>query len=217
MQNSGNSFIQILTENCTIDDIPKRLSDLSMIIFNYDRCIEHYLFNSFQNYYNITELHAAELVDRIEIYHPYGKVGHLPWQQKEDSMAFGAEPKSNDLLNITSQIRTFTEGTDPKSSEIASIQNLARNSSVIVFLGFAFHKLNMQILKPDNGTLLKDIMNQGGSQCCFATADGISDFNCELIKTEILIDAFSGRNIHVNNKLKCAELFNEYRRGISFA
>lgn len=53
-------FFQLITENCRIDDLEKRLKSITLIIFNYDRCIEHYLFHSLINYYRIKEEKASE-------------------------------------------------------------------------------------------------------------------------------------------------------------
>jgi len=48
-----NAFFQFLTENCQKADIPARLQQISIISFNYDRCIEHYLHVALQNYYGM--------------------------------------------------------------------------------------------------------------------------------------------------------------------
>ena len=73
-------FFQILTENCTISDLPERLKSVSFIVFNYDRCLEQFLYHSIRRYYKLKDCDAADLVDQIEIYHPYGCIGSLPFQ-----------------------------------------------------------------------------------------------------------------------------------------
>src|SRR2546430_5733417 len=35
-----NRFVQLLTQNCTADDLADRLKTITFIVFNYDRCIE---------------------------------------------------------------------------------------------------------------------------------------------------------------------------------
>lgn len=42
-------FFQILTENCTKLDLIKRFQELTIIIFNYDRSVEHFLFYALKN------------------------------------------------------------------------------------------------------------------------------------------------------------------------
>jgi hypothetical protein len=46
-----NSFCQRLIESCKPSDLAERLSSVVLIIFNYDRCIEHFLYHALQNFY----------------------------------------------------------------------------------------------------------------------------------------------------------------------
>lgn len=206
-----NKFYKVLTENCRKEDLASRLDSLAMVIFNYDRCFEHFLVNAIQTYYGVDEKEAAGLLNRIEIYHPYGKVGHLPWQQCEESIAFGAEPSSSSLLKLSEQIRTFTEGTDPSSSKISSIKKRTQHSELIVFLGFAFHEINLELLKP-----YSDIRTTKSGAKCFATAKGISDHDCINIKEELSKLLKQLKSIYIRNDLSCDELFREYRRSLSY-
>lgn len=121
----------MLSENCRVDELEDRLSSVSLIVFNYDRCIEYYLYYQLQSYYGIPKEVAAVLLNKLKIYHPYGVVGYLPWQESldgdyfgKDKIDFGHEPTSDHLLDLASQIRTFTEGTDPTSSEITASREL---------------------------------------------------------------------------------------------
>jgi len=204
------NFIKLLTENCTKKNIAKRLESITLIVFNYDRCIEHFLYNSLQNYYGIRPDEAVNLVKEIEIYHPYGIVGSLPWQGGQ-SVSFGEEIDSLNLLNLANQIKTFTEGTDPKSSEILAIRKNITNTDRVVFLGFAYHKLNMKLLKPD-GPLLEST----NPRSCFGTAKGISNSDCEIIKCEINSNyKRSMTACEIRNELDCYHLFQEYWRSLS--
>jgi len=98
-------FFKLLTENCSKDDLKERFKTITMIIFNYDRCIEHFIFNALQNYYRISEQEAAELVNSVNIYHPYGDVGDLPWMNQKERMEFGEEPGANRLLGLSQKIK----------------------------------------------------------------------------------------------------------------
>jgi hypothetical protein len=71
-------FFQLLTENLRNEDVDTIFDNVSIITFNYDRCIEHYLYHAIQNYYAIVDV--ERLMKRLKIYHPYGVVGSLPWQ-----------------------------------------------------------------------------------------------------------------------------------------
>lgn len=206
-----NSFFQLLVENCRIVDLQKRMKSVALIIFNYDRCVEHFLYHSLQNYYDMDEKVAADLVQSIEIYHPYGTVGNLPWQPGGSSVVFGDELHPQRLLNVSKGIKTFTEGTDPDSSEIIDIRKLMLESNIILFLGFAFHRLNLELLTPENPS--HEIFS---NRKCFATAKGISDSDCVQIEAE-LANSFLGHvgSIELRVDLDCRQLFHEYWRQLS--
>lgn len=204
------SFMMLLTENCTKENLSRRLKSIALIVFNYDRCIEHFLYNSLKNYYDLKRGETGKLVNEIEIYHPYGVVGSLPWQS-DQSVEFGAELHPQELLNLTHQIKTFTESTDPQSKEILAIRNNVNKADPIVFLGFAYHELNMKLLMPDSST--PDLSK---ARSCFGTAKRISDHNCGMIKDQL--KAFYKGNVDyliINNKLDCNRLFEEYWRSLS--
>jgi len=206
------AFIKLLTENCTKEDLMTRLKSIALVVFNYDRCIEHFLFNAFQNVYSCDHEEAGGFVQGIEIYHPYGIVGSLPWQGGQ-SVAFGEEEVDPlRLLGLAQQIKTFTEGTDPQSSDIVAIREHVAKASRIVFLGFAYHRENMKLLRPDGHIF--DSSRPPGS--CFGTAKGISSSDCEIIKREICPSyKRSMTAMELRSDLDCHRLFAEYRRGLS--
>lgn len=205
-------FFQLLTENCERKDLEERFKSIALIIFNYDRCVEHYLYYALQNYYGISEKESAELVRNIKIYHPYGKVGALPWWTESDSIGFGSEPNPEQLLKLTSQIKTFTEGIDPESSEIEAIRHYMANADRLVFLGFAFHKLNMGLIDPNAMTKLPK---------CYATTYGISESDQEVISEQIMgfyhidINQENLHNIKMSNDT-CSKFFAEFWKGLAF-
>jgi hypothetical protein len=206
------NFWKLLFVNCKKKDISTRLKKIALIVFNYDRCIEHYLFNSLMNNYYIQAGEAANIINEMEIYHPYGTVGSLPWQDGQ-SIEYGAIPNGKQLLTLSNQIKTFTEGTDTDSSEILNIHDNISKAEKIVFLGFAYHKLNLKLLSLDE----RDGNIKKGSSICYGTAFGKSDSDCETIKSELNNSYYTGINkIFINNKLKCADLFYEYERSLSF-
>lgn len=108
-----NALFRVVIDGCKADELDERFSALSLIVFNYDRCIEHYLFHALRNYYSVSVARAASLIGRIRIFHPYGSVGELPWQNSSEHVEYGAEPSIGQLLNLKDGIKTFTEGTDP--------------------------------------------------------------------------------------------------------
>jgi len=206
-----NGFFQLLTENCRKSDLEQRLKTVVLIVFNYDRCIEHYLYHAIQNYYSISSSETISLLKLLEVYHPYGTVGSLPWSGQTNVIEFGSTPGTNQLLNLASQIKTFTEGTDESSSAVSAIRGHMQRSQRIVFLGFAFHRLNLDLLLPSSGSPKRDTNRQ-----IFATALKLSDSDTRLITSELSKTAkIHEDNIKIRNNLTCYQLFQEYWRSLS--
>jgi len=205
-----NTFWQLMTENCQENELESRFSSVSLIVFNYDRCIEHFLYYSLKNVYRLNDEKAAKIVNSIPIYHPYGVVGNLPWQNKQDSINFGGVPDHHLLVRLASKIKTFTEGTDPDSSEVSEIRNSILTAEIVLFLGFAFHKLNMKLITPDHS------VGKGAKHTSyFATATGVSDSDINEIKNEIKSLSKSGKfDISLRNDKKCYDIFHEYKRSL---
>jgi hypothetical protein len=207
------SFFKLLTENCQKNELTERFKSLTLIVFNYDRCIEHFIYHALQKYYKLSASETAELVKNINIYHPYGKVGNLPWEHSDRDIEFGAEPNPHQLLELSQKIKTFTEGTDPEESEIIAIRNHMNLANKVVFLGFAFHKLNMELITPtsDNNSKVK----------CFATTYGFSDSDKTVINRQIKELYQSNisyeHDIKVNMaNLTCGKFFTDYSKSLSF-
>jgi DUF1009 family protein len=164
------------------------------------------------NYYRISEEESSRLLNSIEIYHPYGVVGSLPWQLADNTIGFGSIAVHIDLLSIAENIKTFSEGTDPESSDIFKIRNNLKQAKRIVFLGFAFHKLNMELLKPTDLTL---VLGAEPVIKCFATTFGISDSDKEVVSS--LVSELFGEKIIINMaNVACSDFFSEYWRGLAF-
>jgi hypothetical protein len=208
-----NSFFQRLTENCKPSSLAERLSSVALIVFNYDRCIEHYLYYALQNFYpSLNAMIVGDLLRKIAIYHPYGTVGALPCFNQDDSSEYGATPDPAQLLKLSGQIKTFTEGTDEQSSEVNAIRSNMRTFDKLVFLGFAFHPLNIDLLLPNTGTI-----SQQGRRPVFATAYEISDSDIAAICNQLASrHVSSAKDIKIHKNFTCGQLFQEHTRGLSF-
>jgi hypothetical protein len=218
LQNLQNTWyphlFRLLTENCRMLDLKTRFEAITLIIFNYDRCVEHYLHHALQQYYKIPPREATECLDWMNIYHPYGDVGRLQYNYNPVGVtfgggeAFGTEPHPEQLLEIVPRIKTFTEDTDPESSEIEEIRAHMAEAKRLVFLGFAFHPLNMELLEtsPDTSVSIKG----------FATTFGISNSDKELIKKDIM-GLYLDRVFDIEmTDSKCSSFFSEFQRSLAF-
>ena len=204
------NFFKLLTENCQKNELKKRFESITLIIFNYDRCVEFFMLKALQKIYKIDEKEAADLVKCLSIYHPYGSVGLLPSLATNNTIAFGQLPNANQLLALVQQIKTFTEGTDPDSSDIVEIRENMAKASHIAFIGFAFHKLNMNLIAPTAGIKGPNIVR------CFASAYEVSHSNIDEISQKLSL-FYSAPEVGVKIKnLRCNEFFNEFWNSLTF-
>jgi hypothetical protein len=203
-------FWRLLSEHCTIEELPARLRTVSFVIFNYDRCVEHFLFNALQLYYGIDETRAADLLNEVRFFHPYGSVGPLPWQRGQNlpPLHFGGEIAVNELLLLAHGIKTFTESAAP--AVIQPVREALGAAERIVFLGFAYHRQNLELLWPTTVSVV------GGGRRYYGTAHGISDSDVDLLLDEITARTGIERIDHGKlPQLKCAQLFHEYKQSLS--
>lgn len=208
-----NSFVQLLTEGSDVSQIQNRLLNINIISFNYDRCLVHFLVHAIGNYYGIKRQDAEQIVGNLRIHHPYGVVGRLLGPRTEDSVEFGGTPSVEQILHLASKIRTFAEGTDPQSSDIETIREAVSRARILVFLGFAFHRMNLELLDSSNDVRECDEKTQA-----FATALGLSESDSRLIQSDISrMVRVSDARIVIRNDLTCAQLFREYWRSFSLS
>ena len=204
------NFFKLLTENCQKNELKERFESITLIIFNYDRCVEFFMLKALQKIYKIDENEAADLVKCLSIYHPYGSVGLLPSLATNNTIAFGQLPNANQLLALVQQIKTFTEGTDPDSSDIVEIRENMAKASHIAFIGFAFHKLNMSLIAPTAGIKGPNIVR------CFASAYEVSHSNIDEISQKLSL-FYSAPEVGVKIKnLRCNEFVNEFWNSLTF-
>lgn len=132
-------------------DMGQIFTNLTIVTFNYDRVIEHYLFHALKQLGRLTDEQAAEAMSKLRIIHPYGKIGRLPWQPDDgcNVLPFGGGTRlhGGDVLESSRRLKTFTESID--SVEIIDPMHQAiEEAHQIVFLGFSFLPQNLKLLTP---------------------------------------------------------------------
>lgn len=208
------AFFQMIVEGCQVDKIADRLSNIAIITFNYDRCIEYFLHYSLKNYYQISSEAVVELMCNLKIFHPYGHLGDLSWPHRHPFIEFGAKPNTQQLIDISRGLKTFTEGTDTSSSEILEIRSNIKNAEKLTFLGFAFSRQNLALLYSESPKKTKT----KAKASVYGTATGISESNLEVIIGELIeLGGYDPVSIKLRNDLTCAKLFDEFGRHLSLA
>ena len=183
-------------------DGPAIFNNVSVICFNYDRCIESFFFNALRRYFSMDASAARTAMCGLKIVHPYGKVGDLAWQSNaRGAVNFGAEPSADQLLSISSQIRIYTEQSND-TTIATEITRIIASSTRAVFLGFGFHQQNLDLLRPKNGSRIFSVV---------MTSLGISSFDIEMAKSLAgnCVNLKNGYpNVSAPQGIGCKELFN---------
>ncbi|KQY48569.1 hypothetical protein [Rhizobium sp. Root483D2] len=177
-----NTFCKILTENVQLDRLDKIFENVTFITFNYDRCIEHYVLWWLIRYMRLSWEDCTELCQKLKIFHPYGKVCGLPWQRTGMPSSEYGWPAEHEILNhAAGQIRTFTERVDDEKM-LADMRGAISECEQLVYLGFSFGMMNMELMNVDGGSNRKRI---------YATALGMSEPN-KALSLKRIVNSVSG-------------------------
>jgi hypothetical protein len=162
---------KILTEGADLAALGERLASIAFIIFNYDRCVEHFFIHALQTKYGLDVIQAIQMFSLIEIRHPYGVVGALPWQSGAQNVPFGGSPESDKLLCLANRIGSvaYREGYVDKIARISldALRQVVAQSETLVFLGMAYHPGNLALVSPSPA--------QTTVRRCFGTAMGLTE------------------------------------------
>jgi hypothetical protein len=197
-------FFNQLINGIQKPDLKQIFRGITIICFNYDRCIEHYLIHALQKAYSISANEAVGLVALLEIYYPYGKVGKLKTELGQPGVAFGADLGPEEFIQAVQGIRTYTEQGEVEDS-LAKIKRAIKNAKAIIFLGFAYHSQNMDILRPAE--------ERGQVNAIFGTAVGISEYEQEEIKK--IAQGLTRGDAKVEiNQLNCSPFLEHFKMGL---
>jgi hypothetical protein len=187
-----------LNQAINLEDI---FFNMAFISFNYDRCIEHCLRRSTAHYFGLDDLSSFELCKKIVVIHPYGSLGKLPDHSYAGEMNFGKNISTSSLVEMSKNIKTFTEGAT--SSEIsAQITKMLNWSEVIVFLGFGYQALNLQLL----GSVIRD----GQPKILYGTAYKMTKPNADFAYNEVSGQFFAPNARPLDINLTASGLLKEY-------
>jgi hypothetical protein len=128
----------------TFTDIPQ--NQLSIVTFNYDRSLEHFLFESIKARFGKTDDEVADALTSIPIHHVYGRLGRLPWQKQLDSEICPArkygEQDVNAIVRSADGIRLIHERNEEERLQSVLDETL-KDSEWIFILGFGYQEENM--------------------------------------------------------------------------
>lgn len=198
-------FMYMLSRGVPRETVSQIFDQIAFVVFNYDRCIEHFLTIALQRAYGIGQGTAISIVDDLNIFHPYGVVGGLR------EVPFGTTRIN--CVSLSEGIKTYTEQV-ADAEAISRLAGMVGDAEHIVFLGFAYHDQNMTLFAPTR--------QLPASKRVFGTAFGMSGSDVEVVGHQI--DAwFTGRDarsyrstmIKLENKQTCAQLFDNYAKSLT--
>ena len=132
-----------------LDDVAQ--SQLSVITFNYDRSLEHFLFSALRESHNLgTDYAARYLREIIRIVHVHGQLGPLPWA--DTGFGNGRSYQPHDPANLKDAavaaakgIRIVHESAKDDPQYVQARQLLAQ-AEIVIFLGFGYLRENVERL-----------------------------------------------------------------------
>lgn len=145
------TFSRMLFEGLRKDRLEDIGSNVAIICFNYDRCIERYLSHAIAHAYGLETREAIDFAAEVRIIHAYGLLGALPgWPMGtsgKPTVAFGGD---SNPAQMAYNLRTFSESVDDDTDE--AIKRLVSEAEQYVYLGFSFGRQNMELLGANSRT-----------------------------------------------------------------
>ncbi|HET6442210.1 MAG TPA: SIR2 family protein [Phycisphaerae bacterium] len=120
-------------------------NSVSFITFNYDRVLEHALFNAVKHRYGKPDEDCAAVLKKIPIVHVHGSLGPLPWQES-GGLPYGKVPlPPGEVKPAADRIKIVYEGAE-QDPEFNEARKLITTADRIYFLGFGYNKDNVERL-----------------------------------------------------------------------
>lgn len=166
-------LMRLLGMGKDLNQLDTLFENTAFIVWNYDRCLEHFLINAIIRYFDVDDDQAAKIVNNVSAVHPYGRAGQLPWQVGTDPVAQYGDHWPP-LREIAESILTFTESAD--EGVRAQAVDLIEGAETLVFTGFGFLPQNMQLLTTDATSSVRRV---------FATTYGVGDDDVAVIRREV--------------------------------
>lgn len=198
-------FYEWLAQGVDKSSLEQIFENLTVISFNYDRCIQHFLTHAISTNFLINVDEAKNIVRKLRIYFPYGSVGpYLP--NAGTSIGFGADSLPS-IDKILSGLKTYTEQIED-SNTLTEFRNAIAESETLIFLGNQYHDTNINLI-------CGGIHKENKSKKVFATRKGIeSNSDLEIVKIKLeKLNFRPGLNSFFFSET-CNDLFREYGRSM---
>jgi hypothetical protein len=126
---------------------------LSIITFNYDRSLEHYLFTSLLNWHGRSVDDCIEKFTKLPIIHVYGQLGTIPYPQRG---CRPYRPLGEDEMKELEAVFDAAHGITllhEKALDLVEARTLLTNAQRVCFLGFSYQASNLARLQLEDATM----------------------------------------------------------------
>lgn len=137
---------QLITKGVPRAKADQCFDNLSIVCFNYDRSIEHFMPWVLTMAFGMPMEEARSLVStHLRIVHPYGCPGRLPWMSGAGSPCEWGDDAPEDWLAVAKGIHTASERVRDKRFSSFLLAEIAHGKR-LGFLGFGFDPMNTSML-----------------------------------------------------------------------
>ncbi len=206
-------LFKLLVAQRNFDDFLSALSQITFVSFNYDRCIHQFFYFACTSYFNLDQQSEQKLLSSLKVLYPYGTIDKFNAGGLNTN--FGKVNYHGHLIESSKQIRTFTEGAE--SSLIKEIRREIGSSEIVMFLGFGFLQLNMDLLFQNQRFRPIRVLGTGKG----LSKDSISEVELELAdifvhESSEIVEMDDPDRIRIVD-CTCGELFFEFQRFLTRA
>jgi hypothetical protein len=193
-------FRSVLVPGISQGAIHEIFANVGFVVFNYDRCIEHYFEQAIASHFVLNLQEAGRIVHKhLSIVHPYGDLGAL--HRADTIVDFGPnlDPgtvwAADTIYAMSQRVLTFTES---KKAQGAKAKEMVSKAQRLVFLGFGFGEQNVELLRAPTSAV-----NQ-----LRATVKGLSKSSQREVRQRI--ELMTGKEFALDDLLDCdcASLIN---------
>jgi len=119
---------------------------LTIVTFNYDRSLEHFLFTHLKEKFKEDDAAVANQLKGLGFIHLHGQLGALPWQDREEPKREYGCVNDNDVAESAKGIQIISEAQE-EGPDFEAAWAAIGNAHRIYFLGFGYHSTNLERLR----------------------------------------------------------------------
>lgn len=193
-----------LAEKLVTDIDSFHKNKLAVVTFNYDRSLDHYVFQSLLRRWGVQPVKVVEALRNLPIIHVHGQLGPLPWQceQGDPCRPFEGGVSGESVKTAAAGIKIISDPDLENSAEFQEARRYAKGAERIYVLGFGYHTDNMRRLElPLEGHEFYD-----HNRRILGTCHGFSD-----VERQSLQERFRGIDFQVQSQRILDTLRNDRR------